>query len=77
MTTGKQVHGLTIVGVSADKTMTIHAVGSLTIHPQPTDTTPVPPDMPPPQVDNSLPKPPPPPPPDSSIPEGAKPTPHR
>jgi hypothetical protein len=77
MATGKQVHGITLVGVSADKTMTIHAVGNLTIHPSPPGQVPVPPDMPPPVVDNTLPAPPPTQPPDSSLPEGPKPTPHR
>jgi len=75
MTTGKQVHGVTLVGVTADKSMTIHCVGNLTIHPDPVDSVPVPPDMPPPTVDNSLPTPPPGSPPDNSVPEGGTPTP--
>jgi len=77
MATGKVVHGVTLVGVTADKSMTIHVVGNLTVHPAPVDSTPVPPDLPPPVVDNSLPTAPPTPPPDHNIPEGAKPTPHR
>jgi len=53
------VHGISIVGISADKTITIAAVGNLTIHDQPVGSVPVPPDMPPPAVDNTLPSPPP------------------
>jgi len=53
------VHGVTIVGVSADKTITIHAVGNLTVHEQPVGGLPVPPGLPPPAVDNTLPTPPP------------------
>ena len=53
------VHGVTIIGISADKTITIAAVGNLTVHEQPVDAVPVPPGMPPPVVDNTLPAPPP------------------
>ena len=54
-----KVHGLTLIGVTADKTITIAAVGNLTIHDAPVNEVPVPPDMPPPTVDNTLPTPPP------------------
>ena len=53
------VHGISIVGISADKTITIAAVGNLTIHDQPVGSVPVPPDMPPAVPDNTLPTPPP------------------
>jgi hypothetical protein len=59
------VHGVTLVGATADKKMTIHVVGNLTVHENPVDTVPVPPDLPPGEVDNTLPTPPP------------RPTPHR
>ena len=54
-----KVHAISIVGFSADKTITIAAVGQLTIHDQPVGSLPVPPDIPPPHVDNTLPVPPP------------------
>ena len=54
-----KVHGVTFIGITADKTITIAGVGNLTIHDAPVGSVPVPPDMPPPAVDNTLPTPPP------------------
>ena len=71
------VHGVTIVGITLDKTMTIAAVGNLTIHETPVGSTPIPPDMPPPVVDNSLPTIPPSGPPDHNVPIPGTPTPHK
>jgi hypothetical protein len=53
------VHGVTIIGVTADKTITIAGVGNLTIHDQPVGSVPVPPGTPPSAPDNTLPTPPP------------------
>ena len=69
-----KVHAISIVGFSADKTITIAAVGQLTIHDQPVGSLPVPPPVP----SHPIAPPPPPSSPDYNPPSGgAVPTPYK